>query len=76
MRGVAFPRLLPHGATPWQRAGRWEEALQLLELMARDGVPRDGVSYNAALDALSRGGRWEEALALLQQMQTEGAGSL
>ena len=38
--------------------------------MEGDGVQRDGVSYNSALDALSRGGRWEEAMALLQQMTT------
>lgn len=53
------------------RAGRWQEALNLLDTMADDGVPVTCVSYGVAAAACKSSGRWKECLALISEMKAK-----
>jgi pentatricopeptide repeat protein len=41
--------------------------------MAREGVRRDRVTYNAVIVALQGAGQWERARGVLQQAVSDGA---
>jgi pentatricopeptide repeat protein len=54
--------------------GRWEEALELMDIMKRGG-PRtrpNKISYTAAISACGQAGEAKRALALFQTMKDEG----
>ena len=53
------------------KGGQWEKALDLLTEMERKNIPRDTVTYNAAISACEKGGQWEKALDMLTKMEAE-----
>ncbi|CAM9950850.1 unnamed protein product, partial [Hapterophycus canaliculatus] len=53
-------------------AGRWEEALALMEGMRRDGTPPMETTYTTAMKACGTAGEWERALELFREMQDMG----
>ena len=55
-----------------ERAGRWQEAYELLDWMGRLGVSPNAHTYAAAVGAHAASARWREALSLLERMGTEG----
>jgi pentatricopeptide repeat protein len=56
-------------------AARWEEALELLARMERDGPPPDIVSYSTAAAACQKAKRWEPALELLERLNASSTGA-
>ena len=48
--------------------GEWEQAVSLLAVMAKEGVPPVTVSYSAAITACANAGRWQEAVRLLDEL--------
>lgn len=55
-----------------ERAGRWREALGLLDEMARRDVRPNPHTYAAAIGALGSHRLWREALGLLDRLEEEG----
>lgn len=54
-------------------AGKWELALEIMKLAARDGLHPNRVTYNTAISACARGGRKAaDALELLGEMRSSG----
>jgi pentatricopeptide repeat protein len=54
--------------------GRWEEALELMEVMHKGG-PRtrpNKIAYTAAISSLGRAGKCDDAVRLFRQMNAEG----
>ena len=54
--------------------GRWEEALELMEVMQKGG-PRtrpNKIAYTAAISSCGRAGKVEDAVRLFRQMKDEG----
>ena len=60
------------GINACAKGRQWEQALLLLDAMARNGVPPDCVCFNGAISACARGGRWDRALGLLDEMKSKG----
>ena len=50
------------------RAGRWQQAAEVLATMREKGPPPDVISYNALLAACSLAREWRPALAVLLRM--------
>lgn len=53
------------------KAGRIQEALELMEDARASGIELDVVSYNCAIPACVVGGKWEQALSMVREMRTE-----
>lgn len=51
------------------KAGKWEQAINLLLEMKKVGVPPDVISYNTAISACEKAGKWEQAISLLGEMK-------
>ena len=47
-------------------------ALRLLQEMGAKKVPRNTITYNAAIQACDRGGAWQHALSLYEKMEPAG----
>jgi len=54
------------------RAGEFNQAIEISQKMARNGLLDRAVSYNAILGLCQRAGDWERALAILQEMESRG----
>ena len=63
-----------HAASACKRAGRWRDALVVLD-DARKARCANTRVCNAALAALERAGRWEEAINVLKAMAPDGDGA-
>jgi pentatricopeptide repeat domain-containing protein 1 len=48
-----------------EKDGKWEQALNLLQLACVQAVELNDISYNAAISACSKGQQWMAALDLL-----------
>ncbi|CAM9999108.1 unnamed protein product, partial [Hapterophycus canaliculatus] len=53
------------------KAGRIQEALELMKDARASGIELDVVSYNCAIPACVVGGKWEQALSMVREMRTE-----
>ncbi|CAM9317114.1 unnamed protein product [Pylaiella littoralis] len=53
------------------RCGRWEEALQVLDLMRTWKVPQDEFCVTAAITACGRAGQWQKSLDLLERLRED-----
>ena len=51
-----------------EKAGQWQVALKLLELMVASHVQPNVISYNAVISACTQGSQWEQALNLFEPM--------
>lgn len=47
----------------------WQQALDLLRQMDREGVVKNEITYSSAISACEKGGNWRIALELLTQMK-------
>ena len=54
------------------KAGRWCEALELLEEMPKRGLEPDAISYNAAAAACAREKVWDVALQVVDRGRQAG----
>lgn len=63
------------GAMMWtyEKAGRWEEAVLMLDRAAALGIPPNAVMYNTALSALGKARQLAPACALFARMRAAGA---
>jgi pentatricopeptide repeat protein len=54
--------------------GRWEEALELMEVMQKGGLRTrpNKIAYTAAISSCGRAGKVEDAVRLFRQMKIEG----
>ncbi len=50
---------------------RWQEALNLFQLMADNGISPTIESYNAAIGACAVAGEWEPALVLYSTIEND-----
>ena len=56
----------------YEKAGHWQQVLNLPSLMPVEfAVPND-ITYNAAISACEKGGQWQLALNLLSLMPVAG----
>ena len=55
-----------------EKAGQWEQAVQLLVAMSEESINPDTISFNAAISACARPGEWQIALALAASMDKRG----
>merc|ERR1719379_2743863 len=53
------------------KAGRWEQALQLLDEMERKRIEPSAATYSAVISACRRGGQWERILDLWAEMKQQ-----
>ena len=54
------------------RAGKWQEAQSVFELMGKSGLSQDLHSYNTLIDAFCKGGQVQLAEKLLDSMSSAG----
>ena len=47
----------------------WQQALDLLRQMDREGIVKNEITYSSAISACEKGGNWRIALDLLKQMK-------
>lgn len=45
------------------------QALEIFESMARQGLPRDAITYSATISSLAKGKQWHAALQMFDHMQ-------
>lgn len=53
----------------YSKAGRWQNALELLEEMEKGGIEPSSITYSVTISACGNGGNWEMALELLERMR-------
>jgi len=61
-------RTFINGILALGRAGKWEQALEILHQMERSKIKNHLIAYNAALSACERAQQWRAAKALLDEM--------
>jgi len=54
------------------KAGRWQEAIALLEGMEAHGLEPNAVVFTAAITACGRAKQWKKALELFHTMEKRG----
>lgn len=52
----------------FERSGRWEEALRMLERARRMGIQPNTIMFNTAISALGKAGQWQLAEAVFRQI--------
>ena len=56
-----------------EKAAQWEHAIEVLDMLKRDGGARANVIvYNGVISACEKGAQGQQAVALLEEMQREG----
>ncbi len=55
-----------------EKGGQWEQAMQLLQQMVKQGITPNVISYNAAISACEKVGQCEHAIKLFGDMEKEG----
>ena len=71
--GVAPDTIAYHSlVVAYEKAGLWNRALEVLDVMKERRVPRDVPVYNTLIRACARGGQWELGRDLFEAMQAEG----
>ena len=54
-----------------EKNGKWEESIEFLNTMKKQGLKPSTKIYNSCMWAADKGGHWELAIAMLEDMERE-----
>jgi len=71
MQEFSKTTVISYGAlmVSYEKAGKWEESLALLDTMVDDSIQANTIIYNTAIFSCVNGGKWEVALSLYSRMK-------